>query len=209
MNKQNDKRPEQTEEDGVPIRASEGYIVVDEKKCQGCVACMLACSLVHEGVESLSKSRIQVVQDPFGRWPNDLRVEQCRQCIDAPCVEACPEDALEANTEFGGVRMVDTEKCNGCGLCVKACPYSPSMLMRFEVINSEGKKRRKQMKCDLCADTPFWDEKGGPKGKQACMEVCPVGAIALVSELKDPKDDSLYKVNLRDEGWASLGYPKD
>jgi protein NrfC len=170
---------------------------------------MLACFLVHEGVESFSKSRIQVVQDPFGRWPDDLRIEQCRQCIDAPCVESCPEDALEAIAEYGGVRMVDTEKCNGCGLCVKACPYSPSMLMRFEVINSEGKKRRKQMKCDLCAKTPFWDEQGGPTGKQACIEVCPVGAIALVKELKDPTDDTLYKVNLRDEGWARLGYPKD
>jgi len=209
MDTEKAKKSEQAEGGQTPIQASEGYIVVDEKKCQGCVACMLACSLVHEGVESFSKSRIQVVQDPFGRWPNDLRVEQCRQCIDAPCVEACPEDALEPNADYGGVRMVDSDKCNGCGLCVKACPYSPSMLMRFEVINSEGKRRRKQMKCDLCADTPFWDEKGGPKGKQACIEVCPVGAIALVSELPDPKDDSGYKVNLRDEGWASLGYPVD
>jgi len=39
--------------------------------------------------------------------------------------------------------------------------------------------------------------------------VCPVGAIALVRELKDPKDGSSYKVNLRNEGWARLGYPTD
>ncbi|MBW1848679.1 MAG: twin-arginine translocation signal domain-containing protein, partial [Deltaproteobacteria bacterium] len=32
---------------------SEGYLLVDTKKCQGCVSCMLACSLVNEGVESL------------------------------------------------------------------------------------------------------------------------------------------------------------
>jgi protein NrfC len=209
MSDQTTSKVDKDKNGATEIQKCEGYIVVDEKKCQGCVACMLACSLVHEGVESLSKSRIQVVQDPFGKWPNDLRIEQCRQCIDAPCVEACPEDALEASAEYGGVRMVDGEKCNGCGLCVKACPYSPSMLMRLDEINPEGKKKWKHMKCDLCADAPFWDETGGPKGKQACIEVCPVGAITLVSELPDGKDDSRYKVNLRDKGWESLGYPSD
>jgi len=209
MNTQKEKGSSQEKKEVKPIPACEAYIVVDDKKCQGCVACMLACSLVHDGVESLSKSRIQVVHNPLGRFPDDLRIEQCRQCIDAPCVAACPEEALEPKSEYGGVRMVDTEKCTGCGKCVKACPYSPSMLMRFEVINSEGKRRRKQMKCDLCSNTPFWDERGGPEGKQACVEVCPVGAIALVRELKDPKDGSSYKVNLRNEGWARLGYPTD
>jgi len=36
------------------IPPSDGYLLVDIKKCQGCASCMLACSLVHEGVESLS-----------------------------------------------------------------------------------------------------------------------------------------------------------
>ena len=46
-------------------------------------------------------------------------------------------------------------------------------------------------------------------GKGNKTRTVPVGAIALVSELPDPKDDSGYKVNLRDEGWANLGYPVD
>ncbi len=37
---------------------------------------MLVCSLVHEGEENLSLSRIQILQDPFGRWPDDLTQEQ-------------------------------------------------------------------------------------------------------------------------------------
>jgi hypothetical protein len=48
------------------IPASEGYLLVDTKKCQGCVSCMLACSLVHEGIASLSLARIQVLQN--GQW---------------------------------------------------------------------------------------------------------------------------------------------
>ena len=53
------------------VPASEGYLLVDTKKCQGCVSCMLACSLVHEGVENLSLARIQVIQDSFRKWPHN------------------------------------------------------------------------------------------------------------------------------------------
>jgi ferredoxin len=52
---------------------SEGYLVVDIKKCQGCVSCMLACSLVHEGVENLSLARIQVLQNSFDNWLKPVR----------------------------------------------------------------------------------------------------------------------------------------
>ncbi|MDI6872594.1 MAG: twin-arginine translocation signal domain-containing protein, partial [Bacillota bacterium] len=74
----------------VAIPASGGYLLVDTKKCAGCVSCMLACSLVHEGKENLSLSRIQVLQNPFGRYPEDVSQEQCRQCSYPACVEACP-----------------------------------------------------------------------------------------------------------------------
>ena len=57
------------------IPASEGYLLVDTTICQGCTSCMLACSLVHEGVESPSLARIQVIQNSFGKWPDDLTVE--------------------------------------------------------------------------------------------------------------------------------------
>lgn len=52
--------------------ASKGYLLVDTKKCQGCMTCMLACSLVHEGFESLFLARIQIVQNPFASFPNDI-----------------------------------------------------------------------------------------------------------------------------------------
>jgi protein NrfC len=73
------------------IPASEGYLLVDTKKCQGCLSCMLACSLVHEGIENLSFARIQILQNSFGKFPDDLTMAQCRQCVEPACVEACPE----------------------------------------------------------------------------------------------------------------------
>ena len=76
---------------------------------------MLACSLVHEGVMNLSFSRIQVIQNSFASFPDDVTIEQCRQCVEPACVEVCPADALKANVRYGNVRMVDLVKCTGCG----------------------------------------------------------------------------------------------
>jgi protein NrfC len=191
--------------DGIP--PADGYLLVDIKKCQGCASCMLACSLIHDGVESLSLSRIQVMQDSFAPFPTDLTIEQCRQCVSPPCVEVCPTDALEPDPRYGHVRIVDKAKCIGCGLCFDACPYTPSrsFLAADEAYDNEAKAR----KCDLCANAPYhWDAAGGgPDGKQACVAVCPVGAITFTSEIPVQEGDGGYKVNLRDENWAALGYP--
>ena len=189
------------------IPPADGYLLVDMEKCQGCVSCMLACSLVHEGVEGLSLSRIQVMQNSFASFPDDLTIEQCRQCVDPACVQVCPTGALSADAGHGNVRTVDKEKCIGCGLCYDACPYTPSraFLAADEAYDGEAKSR----KCDLCANAPYhWDEAGGgPDGKQACVAVCPVGAITFRDKIPEQKGDDGYKVDLRDRTWGTLGYP--
>lgn len=110
------------------IPASEGYILVDTKKCGGCVSCMLACSLVHEGKENLSLSRIQVLQNSFEKYPNDISQEQCKQCTFPACAEACPTKALTADPTKGHVRLVDSRKCIGCMQCIQACPQQPARI---------------------------------------------------------------------------------
>jgi Fe-S-cluster-containing dehydrogenase component len=189
------------------IPPADGYLLVDIEKCQGCLSCMLACSLIHEGVESLSLSRIQIMQDSFASFPQDLTIEQCRQCVDPPCVKVCPTGALKADARHGNVRTVSKEECIGCGLCYDACPYTPSraFLAPDRAYDDEAKSR----KCDLCANAPYhWDEAGGgPEGKQACVAVCPVGAIMFAKEIPQQEGDAGYRVNLRDEAWASLGFP--
>jgi protein NrfC len=189
---------------GIP--PSRGYLLVDTRKCQGCMSCMLACTLVHEGVENPSLSRIQIIQNPFESFPADVTIEQCRQCVEPACVEACPENALVVNADYGNVRMVDKTKCTGCGDCIEACSYTPSrpVVASDENFNDDKKSR----KCDLCAITPYhWDEAGGgPDGKQACVEVCPVGAIKFTREIPLQEGDAGYKVNLRESAWQQLGY---
>jgi protein NrfC len=184
------------------IPASEGYLLVDTKKCQGCLSCMLACSLVHEGIESLSLARIQVLQNSFEKFPDDLTMAQCRQCTDPACVKACPQGALFADPENGNIRRVEIKRCIGCKACIQACPYEPSR----PIWNVEEKHAQV---CDLCFNAPFWNQKGGPNGKQACVEVCPLSAIKFTKETPIQKGDGGYKVNLRGTNWKKLGYPTD
>jgi protein NrfC len=184
----------------IPI--SEGYLLVDTKKCQGCLSCMLACSLVHEGTENLSLARIQILQNSFGKFPDDLTIAQCRQCVESPCVEACPEKALFVDKKQGNIRIIDVKKCIGCKACIQACPFEPGRALW-------NPEKKRALKCDLCSDAPFWSEKGGVKGKQACVEVCPLNAIQFTKKIPEQKGDSGYRVNLRGESWKKLGYPID
>jgi protein NrfC len=59
-------------------------------------------------------------------------------------------------------------------------------------------KKNVAMKCDLCLDTPFWSETGGPGGKQACVEVCPMDAIAFTTETPNQLDTEGYEVDLKE-----------
>lgn len=55
---------------------------------------------------------------------------------------------------------IDETRCNGCGLCVEACPTGAIRLV-------EGMARVEQGLCRAC---------------EACLEVCPRGAIFRVQE---------------------------
>jgi protein NrfC len=161
---------------------------------------MLSCTLAHTGRSNLNLSRIQVAYNPLGLFPHDCVQYQCRQCPYPPCVEACPTGANHAD-DATGVRTVDAEKCIGCERCINACPFTPSRVQW----NYEDKCAQK---CDLCQDTPFWNEKGGPGGKQLCVEVCPMRALSFTASLPEQGNRG-YDVNLRNEHWAIIGFPMD
>jgi len=183
------------------IADSKGFLVVDLKKCQGCGTCMMACALAHSGMASYILSRIQIQQDSFADWPDDVSMAICRQCQDAPCVAVCPVTPIKANKpnpKQGNVRMIDPALCIGCKMCLTRCPYTPSRIQWNPYL-------QKSQKCDLCVDTPYLDEKGGPGGTQACVKVCPVNAISFTTKMPDQGSDESYNVNLRGRAWSKLG----
>ena len=132
------------------------FVSADPDKCVGCCVCEYACSYEKEKTFNPLKSRIRVV-----RLDTVVNLSvTCRLCEDAPCVTACPRDALTRSEETG-IIMVDEDKCNGCGWCIEACDFGAIML---------HPERKVVFLCDLCD--------GDPK----CIEWCPEEALDLVTE---------------------------
>ena len=173
-----------------PFAPSTMYLVYDSKHCAGCWGCMLACSMVHEGVTSLSLSRVQVHRAVLNKYPLDIQQNVCRQCPDPLCVRYCPTGAAHVSAENGNIRMIDAQKCIGCQTCIKSCPHIPHRPIWNPVT-------KKATKCDMCVDTPYYNKKGGPGGAQACVEVCPASALKIVNELPSQADISGYDRNLQ------------
>lgn len=93
------------------------------------------------------------------------------------CIDACNFDAI--HLDENGMRIVDLEKCTGCGACVKACPRN---LIELVPISKEVHI--------LCTS----HDKGAVAKKSCgnstacigcglCVKKCPVGAIKMVDNL--------------------------
>lgn len=100
----------------------------------------------------------------------------CRRCEEAPCVNSCPEEALEKDDE--DILYRATNLCVGCQSCVVACPFG-TLLNR--IITD------KKSICDLC------DFEEGSKPLK-CMETAPEGAI-IFTDAEPDEQEYIYKLN--------------
>nr|MBC7245696.1 4Fe-4S dicluster domain-containing protein [Chloroflexota bacterium] len=131
------------------------HIVCDPDKCVGCGDCEFACSMTKHQVFDPALSRIRNVRIE----PIVMLSVSCRMCNDAPCVLACPRNALTQDPERGIIR-VDEDKCDGCGWCIEACDFGAILL---------NPATKKVEICDLCADL----------GEPQCVLYCEKKALSL------------------------------
>jgi Fe-S-cluster-containing hydrogenase component 2 len=111
--------------------------------------CEVACSAGHFGAVSPALARIRVAKlDEIGI---DLAIA-CFSCLEKPCIE-CPTEALSVGSR--GEVLLDSDYCDGCGLCAGACP-----------VGAVGFYQDQPLFCDLCDGSP------------TCVEVCPSGALS-------------------------------
>ena len=77
---------------------------------------------------------------------------------------------------------IDTDKCNGCGDCVKVCPAGifeivdedPNDPLREEPVAMIGADKKKKLKYEC---SPCKPASGGPP-PLPCVEACQAGAIS-------------------------------
>ena len=109
----------------------QGLLVVNADLCTGCQRCEINCTLTNDGVCSsyISRVKIQRRLDLDGAGNGLLSgndncfvyfPDTCRQCEDPACGNACPQKAITTNEQ--GIRVVDTDKCIGCGAATRPAP---------------------------------------------------------------------------------------
>lgn len=136
------------------------FVFCDPEVCTGCMICVNVCSMYYFKVISPARSRARVVRVEPGL---DFSLF-CRNCEDAACIDACPEEALFRTSK--GIVIVNKKKCSGHGACVAACPYNAI------IINPDTGKA---IKCIQCGQ---------------CIKRCPVQAIWMTTDEGLAKKDS-------------------
>ena len=137
-------------------------ILHDPEVCTGCGLCDLMCSLYHEGEQGQSLSRGELTGN---RLTAEFTFNVCRQCPSPECYDACPhQDKALCIDETTGIKYINPDECDGCGLCIEACPFDPPGIKMHP-------QKQVAFMCDLCRDRAE-----GP----VCIEYCNFNALTYV-----------------------------
>lgn len=154
--------------------------IYDAAKCNGCHSCQVACKDEHVGNDWMPYAKPMQVTGQFwykldevvhGSIPKvkvSYQPAMCQHCDDAPCIPACTHEAISQRED--GLVQIDPAKCNGCQLCIDACPYGTI---------SFNQGLRLAQKCTGCAHLL---DRGWPIKEPRCVDACITGALTFGEE---------------------------
>ena len=190
-------------------------MVVDEDRCTGCQACVVACQAENNvptvGPEEAANGRtlswIRIERYWEGEWP-DVRVKYvpvfCQQCDAAPCEPVCPTYASYQTPE--GLNAQVYNRCVGTRYCANACPYTVRVFNWFDPVwetpldlqlNPDVSRRTTGImeKCTFCVQRiKSAKQDAAAEGREmkdgdvspACVQSCPSGALVF-GDISDPE----------------------
>ena len=170
-------------------------MVIDLKKCSGCMSCDVACKRENFTPPSVHWSKVHIYET--GTYPTvKLRSlpTHCMHCEEPACKKACPTGATTRRAD--GIVQIDNGVCIGCGYCALACPYEARSLNRtdpqpyhpafgftpFEEIGYVDHEKGIIEKCTFCLHRLEQD------GEPACVATCPATA-RYFGDLDDPESE--------------------
>jgi len=143
-------------------------IYLDQQRCIGCHGCEIHCKVnknlpVGPILREITFEPLRVIK---GVPRTEFHFRSCYHCTDPKCVKACPTGAMQKRED--GIVFIEEEKCIGCMLCQKACPWQ---------VPQYNPATNKAVKCDYCKD------RIDAGLKPACVTKCATHALKFV-ELK-------------------------
>ncbi|MCK5504148.1 MAG: molybdopterin-dependent oxidoreductase, partial [Thermodesulfovibrionia bacterium] len=148
-------------------------MLINLDRCVGCFACQVTCKAEYNIPFGTFRCRVETYQS--GGYPHIDKFfipRLCNHCDNAPCIEACEENALYKNQD--GVVMINNTDCTGCRICREKCPYNA---IEISPVTGEVEK------CDFCYSRRII------KGLlPVCVQSC-MGKALLFGDIYDPESE--------------------
>lgn len=144
-------------------------MLIDLTTCIGCHACSVACKAEFDVPLGVFRDTVVYVED--GTYPAVTRhfiPVLCNHCEDAPCLDACPTDAITRLPD--GQVVIEDGDCNLNRFCMAACPYGAIY---------EDPEKGVAQKCTFC------EHRTAVGLQPACVDACPTGC-RVFGDLDDP-----------------------
>lgn len=175
-------------------------MLVDTSRCTACRGCQVACKQwnglpgtktkqigTYQNPQDLSADTWRLVRFAEGRRDDGkpywyFFADQCRHCIDPPCMDAIGgyvEGGAVRNEETGAVLYTDKSGKAPFEAVKDACPFK---------IPRQNAKTKVLVKCTLCSD------RLASKMVPACVKSCPTGALVF-GERKEILDMAAKRVD--------------